>query len=148
MKTDACQRYLANPEAHAAHLDTCEECRGLFSAGAPEGTEPVELGELPLAPWEGASYRPWAMIGLAAGAVLAVSCALFLAGGVSPLTGLRATAGSVFPSIEILQSLAFRVGGALQHVPRDWQIVLGISFFAVNGLLIALLRRAPKGLDV
>ena len=79
MKTDSCQRYLEDPEGNASHLDTCTECRAFFAElEAPlTGQPPLQIRDLPLAPWEGASHRPWPVIASGALAVLAMAAALF-----------------------------------------------------------------------
>jgi hypothetical protein len=148
MKTEACEWYLADPEANSAHLETCEECRLLFGSGGAIEVEPIAIDSLPIAAWEGAGDRSWPLVAVAALLVAGGACAFFLAAGISPLRGIATAVGTMLPSIEILQSLTFRVGSALQHVPAAWQIAVGIAFLVVNGILLALLRRAPKGIDV
>lgn len=147
MKTPDCERYLADPEANAGHLETCVECRALFGPRSAD-LPPVRIGALPVAPWEGASYRSWRLVLLAGAIVLTLAAGLGAAAGISPFGGLSAALGSTFPSMEVLQALTFRVGGALQHVPGPWQIGIAISFVVINTVLVILLRRPPKGIDV
>lgn len=148
MKTMDCQRYLEDPETGAGHLDTCDECRALFGPQPAPDVAPVHIDSLPMAPWEGASYRSWRVVVVAASLVVTMALALGFVAGLSPLGGLTRALRSAFPSIEILQALAFRVGGAMQHVPDTWLIGIGVSFVVVNTLLVVLLRRPTKGLDV
>jgi hypothetical protein len=147
MNDDDCKRYVADPEGQAEHLETCERCRALFGdlEFAHGALPPLAL---PLAPWEGASYRSWALVAAAGAIVVAIVCSLFFAAGLSPLAGLAAAIRTAFPSIEMVQTLVFRLSGALRQVPALWQAALGLAFVAVNTLLFFLLRRAPKGLDV
>ena len=71
--TDRHTEFLQDPEAHAAHLDECAECRALIARlNAPISHEPIRVDDLPLAGWEGASYRSW-------GFVVACAIALLLA---------------------------------------------------------------------
>ena len=145
--TPDCKRYIEDPEANASHLTTCAECAALFAAPAPHAPDaaaPLTLDRLPLAPWEGASHRPWALILGIALAVLAVAAALFSLVGLDPL---RAAIARV-PSLDFLMTVARLAGGAAQHAPPGWQGVAVVGVVIVNTLLVALLRRAPRGLDV
>ena len=146
MKTDSCQRYLEDPEGNASHLDTCAECRAFFAElEAPvTGQPPLRIGELPLAPWEGASHRPWPLIVGGALAVLAMAVAFFAISGVSPTLALRRQ----LPSMDLISSIVRLGGDAVQHAPMGLQIALVVSFVVVNTVFYLLLRRAPKGIDV
>ena len=141
MKTEACERYLADPEANASHLDECVECAALFGSG--DAPFQVKLDALPLAPWEGAAHKSWPLVIGGALTVFCIAAALFTIAGV-PLTALV----SSIPSFSTLQLLMRDVGDGLQHAPAPWQIAIAISFLVVNTVLIVLLRRAPKGIDV
>lgn len=146
MKTDSCQRYLEDPEANASHLDTCAECRAFFAElEAPiTGQPPLRIGELPLAPWEGASHRPWPLIIGGALAVLAMAIAVFAVSGASPMIVLR----RLVPSMDLVASVVRLGSEAVQHAPAGLQIALVVSFIVVNTVFFLLLRRAPKGIDV
>ena len=146
MKTDSCQRYLEDPEGNASHLDACAECRAFFAElEAPiAGQPPLQIGELPLAPWEGASHRPWPLIIGGALAVLAMTIAVFAVSGASPRIVLR----RLFPSMDLITSVVRLGGDAIQHAPTGLQIALVVSFIVVNTVFFLLLRRAPKGIDV
>jgi len=141
MKTEACERYVADPEANASHLDECVECAALFGSSDVGAT--LKLDALPLAPWEGAAHKSWPLVIGGALTVFCIAAALFAIAGV-PLTALT----GAIPSFSTLQLLLRDVGDGLQHAPAPWQIAIAISFLVVNTVLIVLLRRAPKGIDV
>jgi hypothetical protein len=150
MKTDACERYLSDPEANDTHLAECEECAALFSAAdLPfDGERLLRADALPLAPWEGAAHKSWPLVIGGALAVLCVAAAMFTVAGVAPLNGIIHALGSTLPSFTTLQLLLRYVGDGVQHAPAPLQIGVAISFLVVNTLLVVLLRRAPKGIDV
>ena len=142
MTDQACLQYLEAPEANAAHLETCADCRAL-AAGLGvelEGAVPKSVDALPLAPWEGASHRPWALVAGGALLVLAIAVALLAIAGVSPLT-------TEMTRLDMLRSFVRLAPGAVQSAPVAWQVAIGIAFVAVNTLLYFLLRRAPRGVD-
>ena len=149
MKNESCERYLQEPEANAAHLETCEECRALFAP--PELlVEPatVTADALPLAPWEGASHRSWPLALVAGVAMLLAAIALFLIAGVAPLGGVAGAIVAVIPSADLVLSASRLVGTGLQHAPMSWQVGIGAAFLLVNTIFFLLLRRAPRGIDV
>jgi hypothetical protein len=138
MKADDCQRYIEDPEAHAAHLETCEECRALFGAGdVAIEPRPISVEALPLAPWEGAQHRAWPLVVGIALAVLAIAIGTLSVAGAPAYTALRASV----PSIDRMQALLI----VMRQTPMT---VVGVLFIVVNSLLFMLLRRAPKGIDV
>jgi hypothetical protein len=143
MKTEACERYLADPDANASHLAECAECAALFGSNDVPFDAIVITDSLPLAPWEGAGHRSWPLVLGGALAVLCIAVSLFAIAGV-PIGALR----GAIPSFGTLQLLLRYVGDGLQHAPATLQIAIAISFLVVNTLLIVLLRRAPKGIDV
>jgi hypothetical protein len=144
MKTPDCERYIEDPEANASHLATCAECRALFGATTDVAAPKIDLDALPLAPWEGAQHRPWPLVMGAALAIFAIACALFAASGASPTAAL----GSTVPSFGLLELVLQHFGDGVQHAPAGWHVALAVAFLVVNTLLVVLLRRAPKGLDV
>ncbi|HEX6178922.1 MAG TPA: hypothetical protein VF057_11230 [Thermoanaerobaculia bacterium] len=145
MNRELCQRYLEDPEANAAHVATCAECRAIEQQlSAKVRNAQVHVDALPLAPWEEASHRSWPLVTGGLLTLIAIATALFAMIGVSPLVMLR----DALPSFDILASVARFAGGAIQNAPTSWQIGIAISFIAVNAILIALLRRSPKGIDV
>ena len=148
MNNKACERYLEEPEVNAAHLAECEECRRLSETlDLPVQHHPLRLDALPLAPWEGAAHRAWSLVIGGALGVAAIAIALFIAAGASPVDQVRRAVMTTLP-VDIVVSMAGGLGGALRSAPASWQIALGIGFVAVNAALFALLRRAPKGIDV
>ena len=65
MTDQACQQYLEDPEANAAHLRTCAKCNAEAIALAEKADvepPPLDLNALPLAPWEGSQYRAWPLV--------------------------------------------------------------------------------------
>ena len=148
MRSEACERYLQDPEGNAGHLKECADCAALFTSDVPSKPLSIDPRNLPLAPWEGATYRAWPLV-LAGGlAVLAIATALFTMAGISPTEGIRTTFSSSFPSVRLITMILGRVGEAAQHAPSGWQIGIAISFVVINTVLVILLRRAPKGIDV
>jgi hypothetical protein len=147
MNPESCQRYLEDPEANASHLAECADCRALdeaLRASSVLGPPSAVASELPLAGWEGAAYRPWPLVAAGVIAVAVIAGLLFAATGTSPLQILR---GKI-PSTDVVASMFRLAGGAVQSAPVAWQVAIAISFVIVNGILFALLRRAPRGLDV
>jgi len=143
MNDHACARYLEDPETNAAHLTECDACRALF--GELEETiehPPLAIGSLPLAPWEGAGHRAWPLVLVGALGVCALTVALFLIAGVSPLHGVAAA--TKMPSPGSAMTMATDVSHALMRSAGGW-IVLG--FIVTNVVLFGLLRRAPRGID-
>jgi ABC-type Na+ efflux pump permease subunit len=106
------------------------------------------MSALPLASWEGAAHRSWPFVIGGALAVLCVAAAMFTIAGVAPLNGIVHALASTVPSFTTLQLLLRYVGDGVQHAPAPLQIGVAISFFLVNTLLVVLLRRAPRGIDV
>ncbi|HEX7680570.1 MAG TPA: hypothetical protein VF713_20725 [Thermoanaerobaculia bacterium] len=143
---DACQRYLEDPEANAAHLQTCAACRSVSAAlSAQASVEPtsIDVNTLPLAPWEGSSHRPWPLV-LGLGAVLVIiALALCDAAGMSPVH----VAESSLASMDAIRGLVNSATTALRGASFGWQIAFGAAFLIVNALLVVLLRRSPRGID-
>ena len=141
-----CQRYLEDPEANAAHLQSCAECRAVSAALAEKSdVEPasIDVNALPLAPWESSSYRPWPLVLGITAVVVAVALALCDAAGLSPLH----VAESSLTSMEAMRGLIDRATASLRAASLIWQIAFGVAFLIVNALLIVLLRRSPRGID-
>lgn len=140
---DVHAQFLENPEANMAHLDTCAECRAVFSQlDAPVDHKPVTIQELPLAGWEGASHRAWGFIVASAVAVLALAATLSVIANVPPARLLSATT-----SITEIRILIATFSTGLRHAALGWQIAFGVAVIAVNSLLFLLLRRPPRGID-
>jgi len=131
---DACQRFAEDPEGNAAHLRECAKCAAMYSGVQ---TKPVNVNALPLAPWEGASYRSWPVVIGGALAVLAIALALCAAAGISPVLAI---------AIETQIQMS-RAAFIYQKLRAFGPVVFAAAFVVVNSLLILLLRRAPKGID-
>ena len=141
---DRCSRFLEEPEANTAHLAECAECRALFDdLNARLGEASVDVRTLPLAPWEGASYRSW-MIVLAGGiGILVTALALCAAVGISPLRAVTIGLGSGAAA----RASIFSAADAIRNASMLWQVGFGALFLLVNAALVLLLRRAPRGID-
>lgn len=146
-----CEDYLEDPEANAAHLESCEACRAMaleLDDAIEIAPHPLNVNALPLAPWEGASHRTWPLVAAGVVAVLILAAVFFLAAGISPLAGIARAVMSALPSLDLMVNLSKLAGGALHNAPMTWHIAIAVSFVVINTLLFLLLRRAPKGIDV
>ena len=140
-----CEDYLEDPEAYAAHVESCETCRELIEElddGVDVQHRPVSLDALPLAPWEGASHRTWPLVAAGRAAVLILAIALFFMSGVSSLNGIASAVMSAIPPVQPVVRVLQLTGHAI-GVP-----VIAVLFVAINSILFLLLRRSPKGIDV
>jgi len=142
MKTDSCLRYLEDPEANAGHLGECAECRALFGETDVPAT-PLTISELPLATWEGATHRSWPLV--LAGFVVAIAAAAVLC-FVAGMTPLRVVESS-FRSVQSMRAFVMTSAEALRAASMGAQIAFFGAFIVVNGVLVALLRRSPRGID-
>jgi hypothetical protein len=136
---DACQRYAEDPESNAAHLQECADCSALYGAlDMPIDYQPMKVEALPVAPWEGADYRPWPLVFGGSLAVLAIALALCAAAGISLPAAISAGA-----------RLDWRVllGAVTTALRPLGPIGFGVLFVVVNTFLVLLLRRAPRGID-
>jgi predicted anti-sigma-YlaC factor YlaD len=141
---DPCRRAIEDPEANAAHLQQCASCRALFEElNTPISDARVQVRELPLAPWEGATYRSWPLVIAGAAAVLIAALALCAAVGLSPLRAISMGIGST----AIARSSLLTAVDAVRDASMIWQIAFGALFLLVNTALVLLLRRAPRGID-
>jgi hypothetical protein len=146
MTDEGCQRYLEDPEANAAHLLTCAECRAVSAALAAKADaepRPIAVDALPLAPWEGAAHRPWPLVLGGTAIVVIIALALCDAAGMSPLH----VAESSLASMDARRGLLRSATEWLRAAPLLMQVGFGVAFVVVNALLIVLLRRAPRGFD-
>ena len=131
---EECLRFAADPDANAAHLHACESCRAAY--GAIE-TRAIAVDAMPLAPWEGASYRAWPLVLGGTLAVLLAALALCASVGISPFAALTiAGEAQIARATAVYQRL--RPFGAVAYT---------VAFVLVNSLLVVLLRRAPRGID-
>lgn len=140
-----CERFFEDPDAHAGHLDRCADCQAVFGA-ADLKSRAIDVDALPLAPWEGASYRSWPLVLGGALTLFVLATALFLMAG-GPERGAMQILSSI-PSVDLVMRAMQMFGSAVREAPRGWQIAVVVSFFAVNAVLLLLLRRAPRGIDV
>lgn len=146
MTDEGCQRYLEDPEANAAHLRTCAKCNAEAMALAEKADvapPSIDLNALPLAPWEGSSHRAWPLVLGTAAVVVIVALALLDAAGMSPL---HVVEGSL-TSMEAIRTQLNRAATSLRAASLGAQVAFALAFIIVNGLLIVLLRRAPRGID-
>ena len=142
---NSCEDYLQDPEANAAHLESCEACRALAFELDEEidvQPRPIRVDSLPLAPWEGASHRTWPLVAAGVAATLILAVVLFFAAGVSSLSGIvhAVTSGipPLQPVVRVLQLTGHAIGAP----------IVAVLFLAINSILFLLLRRAPRGIDV
>jgi hypothetical protein len=142
-----CERYFEDPDGNPEHLAACPDCQAVFGVPAIESRN-VKLGQLPLAPWEGANFRSWPLVLGGALTLISMAAALFAMTGVGPARGVRQALSSTVPSLDLMMNALQMFGSAVREAPRGWQIAIILSFFAVNAALVALLRRAPRGIDV
>lgn len=141
---DACERYLHDPEGNAAHLAECAACRAVFETlGLEVEGKPLDVADMPLAPWEGARHRPWALVAASAIAVLTLSILFFIYAGVSPLSVLS----SEMSRLEMMREILRLTTTAVRTAPLTWQVTIGVLFVVVNTVLVLLLRRSPRGID-
>ena len=146
MNDPDCQQFLEDPEANASHLAQCAACRAVASGLRDEAEARsivVNPDSLPLAPWEGASYRSWPLVAGGALTVLALALGCGLVSGVSPLHVVDAGMLSLDGARAFILSSAV----TLRSASLAGQIGFGVLFVAVNALLFVLLRRAPRGFD-
>ena len=136
-----CEEYLQDPDANAAHLESCDVCRAMIEDLDQEievRHRPLNVEALPLAPWEAASHRTWPLVAAGVIAMLMLAIVLFAAAGVSPITAMTTS----LPSLQALLTFLRLTGRAL-GAP-----IVAVLFVAINTVLFLLLRRAPKGADV
>jgi len=143
MKTESCLRYLEDPEANAGHLADCAQCRALFGEHDDVATKPLALDALPLAPWEGASHRAWPLVISGIVVALISAAVLCVVAGMTPLQVIE----RAFKSIQSMRAFVFTSADALREASRGAQIAFAAAFIVVNGVLVALLRRSPRGID-
>lgn len=140
-----CDEYLQDPEANAAHLESCDACRSLVEELDDEievQHRPLNLDALPLAPWEGASHRTWPLVAAGLASVLILAVVLCYAAGVTSLSGIAHAMMSAIPPVQPVVRVLQLTGRAI-GVP-----VVAVLFLAINTILFLLLRRAPRGIDV
>ena len=146
-----CEDYFDDPEKNAAHLESCAACQALANDLDSEievEPRPLYVDALPLAGWEGASYRMWPLVAAGIASVLILAIALFLAAGTPPLRGMANAVTSGVTSVEAVSTFFRLFGRGLHGAPPAVHITVGVLFVIINAILFLLLRRAPKGIDV
>ena len=146
-----CDDYLKDPEANAAHLETCAVCRVMLEEledAVPVDPRPMNLETLPMAGWEGATYRTWPLVATGVISVLILAIVLFLAAGMPPLKGLATAVTSGVTSVEAVAKFFHLLGNGLHSAPTGVHVTVAVLFVLINLILVMLLRRAPKGIDV
>ena len=157
--TPDCERFMEDPETHAAHAESCQDCRR-FAAEMQSFDEklaqlsvterplaPTVASRLPIAPWEGAAHRAWGPVLIALVVSLAVAAGLMIAAGISPIDWIRSTmsaAGALSRGVVTLLRSAPQIFSDLSPAFRA-TIIIGFVF--VNVIFIRMLRRSPKGYD-
>jgi hypothetical protein len=140
-----CEEYLSDPEANAAHLESCALCRAMFEELddlVAVQHRPVDVDALPLAPWEGAAHRTWPLVAAGVVALLILTVVLCFAAGISSFRGVATAVFSAIPPVEGLVKFFQHTGQAL-GAPT-----VALLFVVINSILFLLLRRAPRGMDV
>lgn len=146
-----CDDYFEDPEKNASHLATCQTCRAVEQElGAPieVHARAIDVDQLPLAAWEGASHRTWPLVAAGAASVLILAVALFLAAGTPPLRGIARALTANLASFEAASKFFQHFGNGLQSAPMLVHVTIAVLFVVINTILFLLLRRAPKGIDV
>jgi hypothetical protein len=136
-----CEEYLQDPDANAAHLESCAECRALeedLALPVEIQQRPIRIDALPLASWEGASHRTWPLVGAGLMAALTLAIVLSAYAGISPIAAVTSSMPSLQALFTFLQLTGRAIGGPL----------VAVLFVGINTILFLLLRRAPKGVDV
>ncbi|HUP61551.1 MAG TPA: hypothetical protein VNA69_14150 [Thermoanaerobaculia bacterium] len=141
----SCETYLEDPEANAAHVQSCAACAALFGELDEEiAARPVSVNvdALPFAPWEGASHRTWPLVIAGAIALLVLATVFFFAAG---FTSPRGLANVLFAEIPPVQDMprVLQLWGQGIGIP-----LVAVLFLGINTILFLLLRRTPKGIDV
>lgn len=146
-----CEDYFEDPEKHAAHLESCAECRAIADdLDVPIDVQhrPVRIDALPMAAWEGASHRTWPLVAAGVASVLILATVLFLAAGTPPLRGIARAVTSSVTSFEAATKFFQLFGNGLHSAPALVHVTIAVLFVVINTILFFLLRRAPKGIDV
>jgi hypothetical protein len=147
----SCEEYLENPEEHVRHLESCPLCSAMTED--LDGTIDIEpralsIDALPMATWEGATFRPWPLVAAGFSAVVILAVALFLAAGTPPLRGFARAIASTVTSFDAATEFFQLFGDGLHSAPALVHVTIAVLFVVINTILFLLLRRAPKGIDV
>ncbi len=139
-----CALHLRNLEAFDSELAGAD----LEETFVPDVALKLDLEQLPVAAWEDAGHRSWPLVTMAMAILLLVTIALFVVAGISPLRGFVAavSGGTLFQGDAVRVATAFSAG--VKQAPLSFHLTLAAAFFAVNAILIVLLRRSMRGYDV
>jgi hypothetical protein len=146
-----CDDYLRDPEANESHLATCSTCRAMteeLGGQVSVRQRPLNLDALPLAAWEGASHRTWPLVAAGGASILILAAVLFIGAGMPPLEGLTTAVTSGVTSVEAVAKFFHLLGSGLHSAPAGVHVTVAVLFVVINAILLLLLRRAPKGMDV
>jgi hypothetical protein len=146
-----CDDYLREPERNVSHLATCSICSAMndeLGERVAVQPRPLNLDALPLAAWEGASHRTWPLVAAGAASILILAVVLFIGAGMPPLEGLTTAVTSGVTSVEAVAKFFHLLGSGLHSAPAGVHVTVAVLFILINAILLLLLRRAPKGMDV
>lgn len=157
--TEACERFMQDPEGERKHAETCAECAVVLAdiermetAFSDISLDTHSVAEdvvprLPLAPWEGAAHRSWRLVGFVLAALVVGFGIAVLLAGASPLASVTQTAKLSFVTAIGAVKLAPALPRMLDAAPVALRVGLAISFVVINLALFFLLRRQPRGYD-
>lgn len=148
MTRDDCEAFLEEPEKGEEHLRSCDSCRALVDELSRESAADVSvlsLGNLPVAPWEGAAHRSWSSVAAVGAAIAILALAGFVIAGVPPLRGFwQGLVGGMFPTLDPLK-LLMAVSNFVRSAPMSFHLFIGVAFVIVNVIFVAMLRRNTRG---
>jgi hypothetical protein len=161
MKNPECERWQNEPESLPLHPASCAACAAreeelakmdrVIEQTAPEpaGSLAAILTErLPVAPWEGARARSWTMVFVSIALFAVAAAVAFAMLGVSPLAGFVEAMRGVTQQGKAIFAATESMGAFVRNAPAVFHIMIGVGVILVNVLLVAMLRRGPRGYDV
>lgn len=161
MKNPECERWQDEPESVPLHPGSCAECAAREAElarieHAIEQTAPEPAGSLagilterlPVAPWEGAQARSWGTALLSVALFAAAAVAAFAILGFSPLEGFGEALRRAAQQGKAIFAATESMGAFVRSAPAAFHIMVGVGVVLVNVLLVAMLRRGPRGYDV
>lgn len=161
MKNPDCERWQEEPESLPLHPESCAACAAREAelirvdraieqtAAEPAGSLAAILTErLPVAPWEGSRNRSWALVLVSILMFAAAGVAAFTMLGISPFEGFSAAMSGVVAQSRALFAASESMGAFVRSAPVGFHVLIGVGVVVVNVLLVALLRRGPRGYDV
>lgn len=161
MKNPECERWEDEPESLPLHPASCATCAAREAELARielalEQTAPESAGslaailteQLPVAPWEGAHARSWMTVFVSIALFAAAAVAAFAMLGFSPLEGFGEALRGVAQQGKAIFAATESMDAFVRSAPVAFHIMIAVGVVLVNVLLIALLRRGPRGYDV